>query len=779
MLFLVACANKQAEPQIDQTSVNQEENLTQGQEKNQEVSPKGAKSKALPKKTSSDKDSVSEEKETVSEIKEVEPIYSYELIIEDMSLNYKKSEDKEDKKDEKDFEADRLSMEQKIKDLFRENSQLESLKKIPFQNELTLERRVESDIQTAIKVMESYGFYSSEASFEIVDLHNSEENNLTSTNQEGEVKVTNVDTEEQAREKKEKAKEEEEKENESSELRYKVTLYLKPHQQYFIEEIKIKYTQYLGIPKAFTVRKERVGLFSKKVVPSYTFEFPSDLKGIERGDSADADTILAATDAFIYPFQDNGYPEARISNMAFSVNKEEESLKGTVFVSQNMPVLMGDAVISGNEKVSEKFIQDLKPWKTGTFWDERSILDYRDALHKAGLFKKIEIDYDKEAYNDYREKVVAYRKKLIQLRKTAKAEGRSTKEADIIKEAEEKKIFFPTPPTMPINVQLEESTARTLSGSVSYSTDDGFGLKGSWEHRNFFGNGERLRIEVPLTKDEALLDAELKKSAFLHPEQSLIFQASGGYENTDAYERNYVDLAFGIERELYKKWLVKSLLHFDFVQPKDSPDELSYHAMRLENSVRYDNRDDSQIPTKGYLAEIKFSPLWGYDNESFYGLPVEFIGTGYLSVTDSTVLVGRLGVGIMPGSGEERIPRSERFFLGGNNTVRGFSYQELGKHDSDGDPIGGLSYNFINLELRYSIDEDLTIVPFVDAGMVYESNTPRWGENLAVGVGIGARYATPVGPIRLDLAFPINNPYHKEHKNWDDFQLYVSIGQSF
>ena len=137
-------------------------------------------------------------------------------------------------------------------------------------------------------------------------------------------------------------------------------------------------------------------------------------------------------------------------------------------------------------------------------------------------------------------------------------------------------------------------------------------------------------------------------------------------------------------------------------------------------------------------------------------------------------LAGRAAAGSLTGENVRNIPASLRFYSGGGGSVRGYKYQSLGPHDRNGDPLGGLSFTDVSLEARFRITESFGIVPFVDGGMVYETTMPDWGRDLSWGVGLGFRYYTLIGPIRLDIATPL-----QDRDNNKAFQIYLSIGQAF
>lgn len=137
------------------------------------------------------------------------------------------------------------------------------------------------------------------------------------------------------------------------------------------------------------------------------------------------------------------------------------------------------------------------------------------------------------------------------------------------------------------------------------------------------------------------------------------------------------------------------------------------------------------------------------------------------------------------------LPPDQRFYAGGSGTVRGYRYQSVGPEFPDGNPVGGLAMTALNAEFRQRFATSLGAVVFADAGQVSETQNPfsalfhghRCSETIdlqsttscwAVGVGVGARYYTPIGPVRLDFAVPTLRRPHD-----DRFEVYIGLGQAF
>ncbi|HOQ89458.1 MAG TPA: BamA/TamA family outer membrane protein, partial [Candidatus Hydrogenedentes bacterium] len=138
-------------------------------------------------------------------------------------------------------------------------------------------------------------------------------------------------------------------------------------------------------------------------------------------------------------------------------------------------------------------------------------------------------------------------------------------------------------------------------------------------------------------------------------------------------------------------------------------------------------------------------------------------------------LAARLRAGIMVGEDFETVPADLRFYAGGGGSVRGYEYQTAGPLDRDEDPLGGRSLLETSVELRRRLTDKIGLVTFVDSGTVYRQGWPDFSEPLRVGAGIGVRYATPMGPLRLDLATPINRRDGVDPA----IQVYFGFGQAF
>ena len=197
--------------------------------------------------------------------------------------------------------------------------------------------------------------------------------------------------------------------------------------------------------------------------------------------------------------------------------------------------------------------------------------------------------------------------------------------------------------------------------------------------------------------------------------------------------------------------------------------------------MRRDTRNNVLNPSEGTQLAVNVKPYTGFYGESFTVFSGTVAASGYYAPfrkdgkpDDKLVLAGRVEAGMLTGAGLHGIPAALRYYAGGAGSVRGYAYQSLGPRDTSDDPLGGRSYQLVNLEARYKITDDVGIVPFLDGGMVYRDELPQIIGDMNWGAGLGLRYYTPIGPVRLDVGVPLQ-PIDGD----PPVQIYVSIGQAF
>ncbi len=342
----------------------------------------------------------------------------------------------------------------------------------------------------------------------------------------------------------------------------------------------------------------------------------------------------------------------------------------------------------------------------------------------------------------------------------------------------------------PVEVTVVERLRRFLGAGVSFSTSEGFAGRLYWGHRNLFGGAERLRItgeiagvdaqsagENGLDETDFTLQANFVKPDFLWTRQSLELDLSGVTDNPPAYKRNAgilsARLAWEITDRLTFRYGVESQTGVITTKRRDYDVDIVGAPL----SLAYDASDNLLNPTEGFRLTADAAPWLPMGDDSGGGfLAARVSGTAYWGFDEAgrTVLAGRLAAGSISGAALDDIPPDKRFYAGGGGSVRGFGFQKVGPRDAFGDPVGGRSLVEGSVELRLNVTDTIGLVPFIDAGAVYGSAYPDFSEPFRVSAGLGVRYFTNFGPLRVDVGVPLNR-----ERNDSRWELYLSLGQAF
>lgn len=641
------------------------------------------------------------------------------------------------------------------------SSQLVQLEDQPPDSLLGLERRARLDQETGLALLHSLGYYEGQASFTVAD----------STHP-----VT-------------------------------ITLHLIPGRRYLVGRVAVRYSPEPVVPPSFLHRTREVGLIFKHREALPDPIFPRTLDGVRPGDPAAAAPILDAVAALPLTLRREGYPLARVASARYTLNCEEQRLNADIVVDPGPAAVMDGIVVNGAPRVHNSYLRRLVPWREGQPWNDDLVARYREILQQLGLFNTVDVkaaglkatvpltvaedaagrplpvlppsstplEDDAPPDNDS-----VLRSEPVGATTTPSAsEGKAAAAAKSDGVTADGVASVPAdrqPVTLPVDVAVREAAFRTVGASMRYATDVGFGVQGSWEHRNLFGNGESLKIKLPIAQDLQGMRADFTKPAFGRADQKLLMGAALEREKTDAYTKRAASAYIGLERRLSAYWWAEGRVYGENGTLEENHEKNRYRFLSLSLGLRRDTRDNALNPTSGTRLALTLAPHSGFYNGAFSAFATKVDATAYYAPyeNDSLVLAGRLALGSMVGSSTRSIPATLRYYAGGGGSVRGYAYQALGPRDETGDPLGGRSFQELNLEARFKVTDSIGVVPFVDAGMVYKSEFPHWGRDLDWALGIGLRYFTPIGPVRFDVAFPLTHIRDDQR-----FQLYISIGQAF
>ena len=332
-------------------------------------------------------------------------------------------------------------------------------------------------------------------------------------------------------------------------------------------------------------------------------------------------------------------------------------------------------------------------------------------------------------------------------------------------------------------VAIERAPLRTIAGEAGYGTDEGVRVELSWQHRNLIAPEGAVTFRGVAGTREQLLSAILRRGNFMRRDQVLTAQVAATHVDRPAYDARTFTLAGGIERQsniIWQKawtWSIGAELAASDERDVDIASGMTrrrtFFIGAIPAYLGYDGSNDLLDPTSGFRLAGRLSPEASLQSGSFFYARVQLDGSFYWPVSDTVTIAGRSRLGTIVGASRDRIAPSRRFYAGGGGSVRGYGFQALGPRDPVfDDPIGGRSLTEFALEARVRLG-NFGIVPFIDAGNISTSTLPRL-RDLQIGAGIGVRYHTRFGPIRVDVGTPLN-PRSGDPR----IAVYVSLGQAF
>ena len=453
------------------------------------------------------------------------------------------------------------------------------------------------------------------------------------------------------------------------------------------------------------------------------------------GGAALAVPIVGAEAAAVETLQMNGYPYAERIDRDAVADLELATLEVETQLYSGPAAVFGPVEFVGLEDVEEGYLRTYIPWQPGEPVSRDEVQVFTRDLLATDLFETAVVELPEEA---------------------PEAEG---------------------PVTLPVVVRAKERPFRTISGGAEYSTDDGPALKAGFQHRNLWGENETVTLDGELALELQALRGEYREPQFRdRPGQDLISTLTVLHEEDDAFDESRVTLTGGLERELNDEWTIGYGGLAEASRITDDGVTTEAFLGGIPAFVDYDGTDDLLNPTEGLRARVDLTPFAGtVDSEFTNFLLIDTRGSTYWDILDNDryVLAARARLGSIIASDLSDVPKNRRLYSGGGGSVRGYERREIGPLDAEGDPIGGRSVAEASLEMRARLYGNLGGVVFVDAGTVDTESFPGFDE-IQVASGFGVRYHSPVGPIRLDIAFPVNP------RDTDDaFQLYFSIGQAF
>ncbi len=459
--------------------------------------------------------------------------------------------------------------------------------------------------------------------------------------------------------------------------------------------------------------------------------------GFATGEPARSNLVRDATQAAVSGWRAASHAKAEPGEARIVANHPEATLDARVAIIPGPAVTFGRLIIRGEERMRTNRVRKIAGLPEGAPFDPAAVTTAAQRLRRTGSFASVALS-----------------------------------EAETLGPGD----------TLDITATLIEAPLRRFGLGAELDSDDGLRLSAFWLHRNLLGGAERLRIEGEvgglgsrIGGSEFRFAASLARPATLTPETTLTLGATAETVRERDYDARQIGAAIGLTHIFSDRLTGELGLGYRYERSTDATGTRTRSVVVLPAALRYDRRDDEQDARRGYFVELQATPFLGLEDTGTGGR-IALDARGYLPAGDRLVFAARAQIGSVVGAPLDDTPRQFLFLSGGSGTVRGQPYRSLGvdRPAPGGETVlvGGRGFAGLAAELRVDVTETIGIVGFADAAMISEDSFLS-GARWHAGAGLGLRYRTGIGPIRVDIGAPVGGA------TGNGPQLYVGIGQAF
>ena len=456
----------------------------------------------------------------------------------------------------------------------------------------------------------------------------------------------------------------------------------------------------------------------------------------ETGETATLNRMRDAAGYGVEEWRARGHAKAELARQRITGNQAAQQINADLDLAPGPRLRFGRLIVTGTERLRPDRARSIAGLPTGEVFDPEALETSADRLRRTGVFRSVSLEEAERANPDG---------------------------------------------TLDINAELLEMKPRRIGFGAELSSLEGATLSAYWLHRNLLGGAERFRVEGEISDIGRDLDGvdyrlgvSFARPATFDPDNTLRLEFDISSINDPAFSEDRIRAAAALERIVSDDLTVSYGVEVLRARTEDVFGTRDFVLLSLPLEAEYDRRNDALNPTAGYYIEAGVTPFAG-TNSIGAGVRLTTDGRAYRGFGDDDrfVLAGRLQLGSVLGTTLEETPPDYLFFSGGGGTVRGHGFQSLGVPVAGG-ISGGRSLLVAQGELRAKVRDKIGLVGFYDIGFVSAEALPGSDAEHHAGAGVGLRYDTGLGPIRLDIATPVTGD--------DAFQraeFYVGIGQSF
>jgi translocation and assembly module TamA len=460
-------------------------------------------------------------------------------------------------------------------------------------------------------------------------------------------------------------------------------------------------------------------------------------EGYAVGETARLSVLKEAISAGIAGWRDQGHAKASLSDQTLTARHEDRTIRADLRLAPGPKLRFGALGVKGNQAVRTERIIEIAGLPEGKIYSPKELRLAQQRLRRTGAFNAVALLEDKN--------------------------------------------FGPNS-TLPVTAQVTESTPRRFGFGAELSSLEGLTVSTFWLHRNFLGGAERLRLEAEVKGiggnsggEDYKLAARFDRPATFNADTN--FYALAELEQLDEvnFFSRQLDLEAGIERLANENRTYTLGFGLRRAETRDAFGTNRYTLLTMPLSAEFDYRDNELDAKDGYFLKAAVTPflaISGADNGVRSYVDARAYKT--FGAARPVTLAFRGQIGSVYGPELSVAPADYLFYSGGSGTVRGQPYQTLGVDLGGGNVVGGRSFAGLSAEARVKVTDSIGIVGFADAGYIGSEEFFDGSGEWHSGAGFGLRYATGIGPIRLDVAVPTSGP-----ETGENVQVYIGIGQSF
>lgn len=488
---------------------------------------------------------------------------------------------------------------------------------------------------------------------------------------------------------------------------------------YFVDTRKKPFKVYLKITlgKMYTV-----GAFKLKSDPPGNMEISLladhiEALGVTLGQSGKAEYLRQAVERAIDELQKHGYPFARLKpgGDRVVIDRLSKTIQAAFLISPGPLARFGEVQMDNVAGVTPEFLKARLRWKKGDIYNEEKILDTVESLYNTRLFKNIKIIH-----------------------------------GDSIN---------PKTGLLDFYIRADSNPKHTIDGGMLYATGGKHDARITWENRNIRGKGEILRLGAAVGSYRKMFEGSFVQPDMFMLNLELASRLTVMTNTTPGYYSKGFEVQ-SVAQYPFTRFLVgQAGIGMDMQRAGPRTGGTSnYRYLTVPVMFSYQTAGLNGFVKNGYQATVKVTPqirMFHQKIEVFDTMQINQRGYIPMNADGKLSLEPWVNAGMSPGSGKHVIPVHKRFYVGGADSVRGYSYQMAGPLDSKGNPTGGRSSLAFGTELKYYLSEKLAMLGFLDFGTVFNSAFPDFTNQLMCGVGAGFRYETPIGTLRLDVGSPL------------------------